>query len=476
MDEPPVKPCHHLWCYLKLHNSKPLTNLWLHAYLGSFVVKMQKRVAFHTLGCKLNQAETSAIRAMFLQRGHREVPFGSEADVLVINSCTVTDTADAECRQIIRRGLKGAPNAAVAVTGCYAQLQPEAIASIEGVRGVFGSTQKSAIVAAVEEWDAWDAPHIIVDDYTRTPPFVGARTMIGGERSRAYLKLQDGCDYSCSFCTIPLARGPARALDFSSIQSELQSLANTGYHEVVLTGVNLGEYSCITTDEKNSTERTVRFIDVLRKIEELAPPFRVRISSIEPNTLSREIIELIAGSSTLVPHLHIPLQSGSADVLRRMKRRYNPVMYENTIRYVRHMMPTAGIGIDVIVGFPGETDSQFEESFSFISRLPFTYLHVFTYSERSNTPAASYDGRVPVHVRRERTARLRQLSDQRQREFAGLQVGEVRTVISDTFDPETLEHSGLTENNIHITFRGPQELFRIPQRVRITESGKGTLV
>lgn len=440
---------------------------------------MAKRVAFHTLGCKLNQAETSVIRSQFLRSGFTEVDYGSDADVLVINSCTVTDTADSECRQIIRRGLAGAPKAAVAVTGCYAQLKPEEIASIEGVRGVFGATSKMSIAEHAHALIEWDTPRIFVTDVVAKPiSFVGARTSLAGERSRAYLKLQDGCDYSCTFCTIPLARGRARAMQFEAIQAELAALAEQGYHEVVLTGINLGEYhdSGSSVADQGGMQHHVatqppdasrRFIHVLELIDSIDLPFRVRISSIEPNTLTPAIIERIASSNTIVPHLHVPLQSGSAELLRLMRRRYNPDMYRSTLLHVRRAMPNAAIGIDVIVGFPGETEALFEESIQFIQSLPFTYLHVFTYSERSNTPASGFAGRVDVPTRKARTARLRALSSERAREFAKSQLGTKHIVISDRYDATTGNLSGITENNVQVTFAAPVTMHRTPQVVEL---------
>ncbi len=430
---------------------------------------MQKRVAFHTLGCKLNQAETSAIRSKVLERGFVEVAYGTEADLLIINSCSVTDTADAECRQVIRRGLRGAPDAAVAVTGCYAQLQPEQLASVEGVRGVFGSAYKMDIVKHAHDILSWDAPRVFVTDIQREPPsFVGARTSAVGERSRAFLKLQDGCSYSCTFCTIPKARGAARAMSFEQMEAEIQALALQGYHEVVLTGINLGEYSAYSTTEATSTSaEPYRFVDVVRRINQLAPPFRVRISSIEPNTITSELLDELRSSQTFVPHLHVPLQSGSAELLRLMKRRYNPSMYQHTVGMLCDAIPGVGLGIDVIVGFPGETDELFEESYRFIQDLPFTYLHVFTYSERQNTPAASFDGRVEPQVRKERTARLRALSAERQKQTIESNVGKVVSVISDSFDVETNTLKGISEHNIQVQFKGSQSLHRTPQRVMI---------
>lgn len=433
---------------------------------------MTKRVAFHTLGCKLNQAETSVLRNRFLDQGFLEVPYGTQADLLVINSCSVTNTADAECRQVIRRGLKGAPSAAVAVTGCYAQLKPEEIASIDGVRGVFGSAEKMDIIQYANEMQNWASPRIYVSELQKERSrFIGARTTLNGERSRAFLKLQDGCDYNCTFCTIPIARGSARAMQLDDITKEMAALAELGYHEVVLTGINLGEYSHTT-----SSNETSKFIDVVRLIENINPPFRVRISSIEPNTLSREMLDILANSNVFVPHLHIPLQSGSNQILRSMKRRYNTERYRSVVEQIHTQMPNAGLGIDVIVGFPGENDELFEESYSYIESLPFTYLHVFTYSERDNTPAAIYANQVPMSVRKNRTNRLRELSARRQQEFNRSNIGTVLTVVSDAYNSDTQELSGIAENNIRVVFNGTIEHHRQVCKVRVTKCSNGHVV
>ena len=433
---------------------------------------MTKRVSFHTLGCKLNQAETSVLRTRFLDQGFLEVPYGTQADLLVINSCSVTNTADAECRQVIRRGLKGAPGAAVAVTGCYAQLKPEEIASIDGVRGVFGSAEKMDIIQYAHEIQHWASPRIYVSELQKEQPrFIGARTTLNAERSRAFLKLQDGCDYNCTFCTIPIARGRGRAMQLDDIAKEMTSLAELGYHEVVLTGINLGEYS-----HTASSSVTSKFIDVVRLIESINPPFRVRISSIEPNTLSRELLDILAQSHVFVPHLHVPLQSGSNQILRSMKRRYNTEKYRSVVESIRMQMPNAGLGIDVIVGFPGESDKLFDESISFIESLPFTYLHVFTYSERDNTPAATYANQVPMSVRKNRTNRLRDLSARRQHEFSMSNIGAVFTVVSDTYNPNTQELTGITENNIRVRFNGTAEHHRKACSVLLTGCSNGHVI
>ena len=422
---------------------------------------MSKRVAFHTLGCKLNYSETSSLAGQFRERGYDVVPLGDQADLIVVNTCTVTENADTECRKIIRRGLKGAPEAAVVVTGCYAQLQPEEIASIDGVRAVFGTAEKADIARRAEEILSFETPRVFAQEFTDDTGFVGATTAEGDSRTRAFVKLQDGCDYSCTFCTIPLARGPARAMAFDQIPETIDGLVRDGFHEIVLSGINLGEYKAPSGE---------RFVDVVRTIDAMAPPLRARISSIEPNTLTDEIIDAVADSTVFVPHFHIPLQSGSAAILKQMRRRYNPEMYRRVIERIHERMPEAALGIDVIVGFPGETDEHFEESWRFLESLPFTYLHVFTYSERENTPAASYDGVVPMNVRKARTARLRAFSEQRRAEHHARHVGTTRTVIPESFDAESGTWSGWTENYVRVALQAPELIVQGPHQVELLKT------
>ena len=418
------------------------------------------RVAFHTLGCKLNSTETAAIQRQFIAAGHSVVEYGHEADILLINTCTVTEQADVECRKVVRRGLRAAPHASVIVTGCYAQLQPEEIASIDGVTAVVGTANKMNIVQRLPEILEQNTVRILVDELTPTTSFVAARSGQGNSRTRAFIKIQDGCDYSCTFCTIPLARGPARAMSMEDIRHELRSIAKDGYEECILTGINLGEYRS-ASDE--------RFVDVLRMIADMQLPFRVRIGSIEPNTLSDDVLAVWTASDTIVPHLHMPLQSGSDEILRSMKRRYNTSMYRERIEKFHASFSDAGIGIDVIAGYPGESEAHFAETVQFLNSLPWTYLHVFTYSERENTPAAVHKDSVPMHVRRERTRFLREMSDQRTRAFHQSQIGSVRTFLPESFDPESGCWSGWTENHVAGIMQAP---FTHPKRryaVRLTD-------
>ena len=434
-------------------------------------------VSFYTLGCKLNYAETSQLQHVFEQAGHAVVPFGQPTDAVIINTCTVTENADKECRQIIRRALRTSPAAFVGVTGCYAQLQPEEIASIEGVDAVFGAKEKFRIPQLVSGivggFRKFDTPHCFVDDVGGDLEFVEAQSSETDSRTRAFLKLQDGCNYKCSFCTIPLARGKSRAMEFGLIPQKIRDLERAGYHEVVLSGINLGDYVAATGEE---------FTDVVRAIEAMKPRLRVRISSIEPNLLTQEIIDIIAQSSVFCPSFHIPLQSGSPDILRQMRRRYKVSDYADLVRRIKSAMPDAAIGADVIVGFPTESDAHFEETYSFLEALPVSYLHVFTYSERENTPAAELSasgGAVPAQKRAERSKRLRTLSAIKKRAFYAEQINSLHPsnhaasgehiVIPEQRNAETGLWTGWTENYVRTEFAAPAMLVQAPVRVRLRE-------
>lgn len=416
------------------------------------------RVAIATLGCKLNYAESAALRARFADQGYVVVREEEQADIIVINTCTVTENADADCRKIVRRHLRQSPDAIVAVTGCFAQLQPETLASIDGVRGVFGTAEKLSIPEHIDALRSATSPLIYVKDTSDDMHFIEARSVESDGRTRAYVKVQDGCDYSCSFCTIPLARGGSRSMEFETLCRELDRLNTERFHEVILTGVNLGEYRAPTGE---------RLVDMLRYIASTSRTYRVRISSIEPNTISDEIIDVIASHSMFCPHVHTPLQSGSPDVLRRMRRRYTSERYRDRIMLLHDRIRGLAVGIDVIVGFPGETEELFEETLAFLQDLPWTYLHVFTYSERPDTPAATYDGAVPMNVRRARTARLRALSDQRRREHALRHLGETRAVVTESYDVEQQRWLGWTDNYIRVAVDLPFTTGRTMVHVRL---------
>ncbi len=363
------------------------------------------RVSFHTLGCKLNYAETSSVERQFLDRGYEVVEFGSPADVCVINTCTVTGQADRECRQIIRRALRSSPGAAVVVTGCYAQLASGRIAAMEGVRLVLGSREKFRILDHLAGLENHGCARVLVSPMAACDEFGPAFTSADDTRTRAFLKVQDGCDYSCSFCTIPFARGRSRSQSVAATRAQAQELVSRGFREIVLTGVNVGDYGAADG----------ALPDLLRALHDVPGIARIRISSIEPNLLTEEIVDLVAHSPILCRHFHLPLQSGSDSVLRRMRRRYDTALYRDLVHALHRRMPDCGIGADVIVGFPGETTAEFEETVAFLRDLPVTYLHVFTYSERAGTAAASLPQAVPVHARRSRNAALRALGEAKRR-------------------------------------------------------------
>lgn len=400
-----------------------------------------KRVSLHTLGCKLNYAESSAIGARFSGRGYDVVEFGAPSDVVVVNSCTVTRNADKECRQIVRRALRANPDAFVIVTGCYAQLKPEEIASIDGVDYVLGSSEKFRIFDIIPEFAKRDVPKIAVGDIAAEGGFGPAFSREEDARTRAFLKVQDGCDYTCSFCTIPLARGKSRSQPIDDVIRQANELVESGYREVVLTGVNTGDYG-----RKDGTS----FLELLVRLHDVPGLERLRISSIEPNLLTDEIIALSAQSDRLMPHFHIPLQSGSDEILGRMRRRYRSADYRNRIESVIAVMPDAGIGVDVIVGFPGETEEHFSRTYDFLRSLPIQYLHVFTYSERDDTPAAAAELPVPMEERRARTSRLRTLSAKLSSTFAASWEGGVRRVLLEAERADgTIQ--GFTDNHVRVS-------------------------
>ncbi|GMU95645.1 tRNA (N(6)-L-threonylcarbamoyladenosine(37)-C(2))-methylthiotransferase MtaB [Ignavibacterium album] len=369
---------------------------------------MNKKVSLHTLGCKLNFSETSTIGKEFLRNGYAIVDFDSKADVYVFNTCTVTENAEKECRQLVRRALRNNPEAFIIVTGCYAQLRPEEIAKIDGVDAVLGSNEKFRIFSLLNDFNKKELSCIYVSPPDESNQFGKAHSTDADSRTRAFLKIQDGCDYKCSFCTIPLARGKSRSMNPDEVINEFKSLINEGYKEIILTGVNVGDYG-----KNYSTD----LYKLLLKLIEVEGDFRIRISSIEPNLLSDEIINLTASSDKLCKHFHIPLQSGSAEILKLMQRRYTADDYRKVIEKVVEKIPTCGIGIDVIVGFPGETEKHFNETYKFLTELPFSYLHVFTYSERPNTKAITMSGRVDKNERKKRNNLLRILSDKKKNAF-----------------------------------------------------------
>ena len=378
------------------------------------------KVALHTLGCKLNFSESSSIGFQFLSKGFDIVDPKEPADVYVINTCSVTESAERECRQIVRRFLRQNSDAYIIVTGCYAQLRPDEIKSIKGVDAVLGSNEKFDVFSLIDNFDKKELACIFVSPVDKQNEFGHAHSSDADSRTRAYLKIQDGCDYKCTFCTIPLARGKSRSMNPDETVLEFKKLLKEDYKEIILTGVNVGDYG--KSYDTNLYKLLLRLIKIEGK-------FRIRISSIEPNLLSDEIIELTAESNKLCKHFHIPLQSGSSKILKLMQRRYKAADYERLIYKIKKRMPDAGIGVDVIVGFPGETNQDFLITHNFLRDLPISYLHVFTYSERPNTKAIEFDSKVDVHQRRERNHILRILSDKKRNEFYNQMFGKELDVL-----------------------------------------------
>ncbi|KXK54019.1 MAG: 2-Methylthioadenine synthetase [Chlorobi bacterium OLB5] len=368
---------------------------------------MGKSVSLHTLGCKLNYSETSTLAGKFNEKGFALKEYGESSDLFVLNTCSVTENADKECRQIIRSVLNKNPDTYIVVTGCYAQLQPHEIASIHGVDLVLGSNEKFRLFDYLDGMEKKDLSCIFTSPTDEISNLDYAYSSDVESRTRAFLKIQDGCDYNCSFCTIPLARGKSRSLPFDTVTENAKKLLDLGYNEIVLTGVNTGDYTY-----KNGSPDTKKLIDVLLALEKLNVP-RIRISSIEPNLLNDDIIQLVSSSDNFCRHFHIPLQSGDPDILKQMRRRYNRDSYLELINKLNEKLPGAGIGVDVITGFPGETDEKFSNTLSFLENLKASYLHVFSYSERRNTYAVTLPGRTDISSRKERSRILRELSNKK---------------------------------------------------------------
>jgi threonylcarbamoyladenosine tRNA methylthiotransferase MtaB len=406
---------------------------------------MNKTVALHTLGCKLNFSETSTLARLLEQDGFIKTDFEEVADVYVINTCSVTDNADKECRLLVRRIQKKAPEAMVVITGCYAQLKPEEIASIPGVDLVLGAAEKFNIAHHLKEITKGDSAKICSCDIEDVNTFTASYSI--NDRTRTFLKVQDGCDYTCSFCTIPMARGKSRSDSISNVITNVKELANNGIKEVVLTGVNLGDFGKGLTGGKIKEET---FFELLQELDKVEGIDRYRISSIEPNLLTNEIIEFVSNSKKVMPHFHIPLQSGSNKTLAAMRRRYKRELYSEKVGLIKTLMPHCAIGVDVIVGFPGETEDDFKETFDFLHSLDVSYLHVFTYSERPNTHALDIKPIVPIHIRNERNKLLRNLSYQKMQYFTQQHIGETRKVLFESHSKNnTIE--GYTDNYIKIT-------------------------
>lgn len=394
-------------------------------------------VAFHTLGCKLNFSETSALARHLEQEGFVQKNFEEEADYYVINTCSVTENADKECRQLVRRIQRRSPSSAVVITGCYAQLKPKEIASIPGVDLVLGAAAKFELATHLQALKKGDDTKICSCDIDTLENFHASWSV--HHRTRTFLKVQDGCDYNCSFCTIPMARGKSRSDKIVNVLENVKEIANAGSKEIILTGVNLGDFG----------ENGENFFQLISALENETTIPRYRISSIEPNLLSDDIIRFVASSKRFMPHFHIPLQSGSDRILGLMRRRYKRKLYADRVNLIKALLPHASIGVDVIVGFPGETEADFQETYSFLESLPITYLHVFTYSERDNTLAATMKDIVSLSIRQTRNKKLRQLSYQKQEEFNNEFSGTTRPVLFEK-EEKTSMMEGYTDNYIRI--------------------------
>ncbi len=404
----------------------------------------KKKVAFYTLGCKLNFSETSTIARDFQNEGFERVDFEEIADIYVINTCSVTDNADKQFKQIVKKAMKLNDKAFVAAVGCYAQLKPEELASVDGVDLVLGATEKFKITDYINDLSKNDMGEVHSCEIEEVDFYVGSYSI--GDRTRAFLKVQDGCDYKCTYCTIPLARGISRSDALENVLKNASEISQQGIKEIVLTGVNIGDYG---KGEFGNKKHEHTFLDLVKALDEVEGIERLRISSIEPNLLKNETIEFVSKSRTFVPHFHIPLQSGSDAILKKMKRRYLREVYTDRVSKIREVMPHACIGVDVIVGFPGETDEHFLETYHFLNELDISYLHVFTYSERDNTEAAIMDGVVPANVRSKRSKMLRGLSVKKRRAFYESQIGTNRTVLFESENKEGYIH-GFTENYVKV--------------------------
>jgi threonylcarbamoyladenosine tRNA methylthiotransferase MtaB len=421
-----------------------------------------KTVAFYTLGCKLNFAETSTVARQLEQNGYSKTDFDNGADVVVINTCSVTEDANRECRRIVRNALRNSPDAFILVTGCYAQLKPEEIASIKGVDLVLGANEKFNVLkylnGAIEKRKAClpaGRAEIHSCQIEEVHSFIGSyslpqRDTDGSvDRTRAFLKVQDGCDYTCSYCTIPMARGTSRSDSIENVARNAEKIAEQGIKEIVLTGVNIGDFKAETSSQIAESGKQDSLLDLIRRLDKVNKIFRFRISSIEPNLLSDEIIEFVSGSEKFAPHFHIPLQSGSDKILGLMRRRYKRELYAERILKIRSLMPNACIGADVIVGFPGETEDDFMDTYNFISSLDVSYLHVFTYSERDNTEAVQFRPVIRVEERRKRNKVLRNLSDVKQMKFHSENTGKTKKVLFETENKNGFIF-GFTDNYIKV--------------------------
>lgn len=404
-----------------------------------------RTAAFHTLGCKLNFAETSTIARQLTDAGYDKVSFDEKADIYVINTCSVTENADRECKLHVKRAMKANPEGLVVIVGCYAQLKPEEISQITGVDLVLGAKEKFNILSYLDDLEKSESEGIVHScEIEETDFFIGSYSI--GDRTRAFLKVQDGCDYKCTYCTIPLARGISRSDTIENVLKNAKEIATRDIKEIVLTGVNIGDYG---KGEFGNKKHEHTFLDLIKELDEVEGIERIRISSIEPNLLKDESIDLVSKSKSFVPHFHIPLQSGSDELLKKMKRRYLTKLYNDRVNKIREVMPDSAIGVDVIVGFPGETEELFMETYNFLNELPISYLHVFTYSERENTEAAGMDGAVPIPERKRRNKMLRILSEKKKMAFYQTQLGKTLPVLWEHENKDGKMY-GFTENYVRV--------------------------
>ncbi len=431
---------------------------------------MKKKVAFYTLGCKLNFSETSTIARNLTDEGFVRVDFSEYADMYVINTCSVTDNADKRFKTIVKQAQKVNPDAFVAAIGCYAQLKPEDLAAVDGVDLVLGATEKFNIADYVNDLSKNDYGEVHSCEIEEADFYVGSYAI--GDRTRAFLKVQDGCDYKCTYCTIPLARGISRSDSLQNVLKNAKEISEQDIKEIVLTGVNIGDYG---KGEFGNKKHDHTFLDLVKALDTVEGIHRLRISSIEPNLLKNETIEFVADSNSFVPHFHIPLQSGSDEILKLMRRRYLTDLYVNRVNKIKEVMPHACIGVDVIVGFPGETEEHFLTTYNFLNELDISYLHVFTYSERDNTLAAEMEGVVPKKVRSKRSKMLRGLSVKKRRAFYEGQLGTTRTVLFESENKEGYIH-GFTENYVKVKFPWDPSLSNTLQEVKLTEIAEDGLV
>ena len=434
------------------------------------IMENRKKVAFYTLGCKLNFSETSTIARSFNDEGFDRVDFEETADIYVINTCSVTENADKQFKQIVKKALKNNDKAFVAAVGCYAQLKPEELAAVDGVDLVLGATEKFKITDYINDLSKNDMGEIHSCEIEEADFYVGSYSI--GDRTRAFLKVQDGCDYKCTYCTIPLARGISRSDTMENVMKNAQEISQKGIKEIVLTGVNVGDYG---KGEFGNKKHEHTFFELVQALDTVEGIERLRISSIEPNLLKNETIDFVSKSKTFVPHFHIPLQSGSNTILKKMKRRYLRELYVERVAKIREVMPNACIGVDVIVGFPGETDELFLETYNFLSDLDISYLHVFTYSERDNTEAVDFDGVVSANVRSKRSKMLRGLSVKKRRAFYEKELNTNHTVLFESENKEGYIH-GFTENYVKVKTPWNPDLVNTLHDITLTKIDEDGLV